>query len=52
MHCAGPERDTALEEFYKQWKDDSLVMLKWIGLQVSLLGAEPSCTDGIAYRAW
>lgn len=33
---AGSERETALEEFYKQWKDDSLVMLKWIGLQVSL----------------
>lgn len=31
---AGPERKTALEEFYKQWKDDSLVMLKWIALQV------------------
>lgn len=32
--CAGPERETALEEFYQQWKDDSLVMLKWIALQV------------------
>ncbi len=39
MLLAGPERKTALEEFYKQWKDDSLVMLKWIGLQVRLLGA-------------
>ncbi|CAK0786230.1 hypothetical protein CVIRNUC_009443 [Coccomyxa viridis] len=28
-----PERKTALEELYKQWKDDSLVMLKWIALQ-------------------
>lgn len=36
VHSAGPERDMALEEFYKQWKDDPLVMLKWIGLQVSL----------------
>ncbi len=35
MHGAGSERDAALEEFYKQWKGDSLVMLKWIGLQVS-----------------
>ena len=34
--CAGSERETALEEFYKQWKDDSLVMLKWVGLRVSL----------------
>ena len=31
---AGPERETALEEFYRQWKEDSLVMLKWIALQV------------------
>ncbi|BDA49167.1 Aminopeptidase N [Coccomyxa sp. Obi] len=29
----GPERETALAEFYEQWKDDALVMLKWIALQ-------------------
>ncbi|EIE24754.1 aminopeptidase N, partial [Coccomyxa subellipsoidea C-169] len=27
------ERETALAEFYEQWKDDGLVMLKWIALQ-------------------
>lgn len=32
--CAGPERDIALQEFYATWKDEPLVMLKWIGLQV------------------
>jgi hypothetical protein len=32
--AAGPERETALAEFYEQWKDDSLVMLKWLALQV------------------
>ncbi|KAK9918305.1 hypothetical protein WJX75_003036 [Coccomyxa subellipsoidea] len=28
-----PEREIALAEFYEQWKDDGLVMLKWIALQ-------------------
>ena len=23
----------ALDEFYEQWKDDSLVILKWLGIQ-------------------
>ena len=32
---AGPEREIALAEFYEQWKDDGLVMLKWIALQVN-----------------
>eukprot|EP00271_Cylindrocystis_brebissonii_P003482 TRINITY_DN1448_c0_g1_i1.p1 TRINITY_DN1448_c0_g1~~TRINITY_DN1448_c0_g1_i1.p1 ORF type:complete len:1052 (+),score=213.47 TRINITY_DN1448_c0_g1_i1:442-3156(+) len=31
----GPERDQALEAFYEQWKDDRLVMNKWLGLQAS-----------------
>lgn len=30
---AGKERQVALDEFYKEWKDDSLVILKWLGLQ-------------------
>ena len=30
---AGKERQTALDEFYEQWKDDSLVILKWLGIQ-------------------
>ncbi len=34
MRSAGQERETALAEFYEQWKDDGLVMLKWIALQV------------------
>jgi hypothetical protein len=31
---AEPERETALDEFYEQWKGDALVILKWIALQV------------------
>ena len=34
--ATGAERKTALAEFYEQWKDDGLVMLKWIGLQVCM----------------
>lgn len=30
---AGKERQIALDEFYEQWKDDSLVTLKWLGIQ-------------------
>lgn len=30
---AGKERQIALDEFYEEWKDDSLVTLKWLGLQ-------------------
>ena len=30
---AGKERQIALDEFYEEWKDDSLVILKWLGLQ-------------------
>ena len=30
---AGEERQIALDEFYQEWKDDSLVILKWLGLQ-------------------
>lgn len=29
----GDERQTALAEFYDQWKDEPLVILKWIGVQ-------------------
>lgn len=32
-HYAGKERQIALDEFYEQWKDDSLVILKWLGIQ-------------------
>lgn len=31
--AAGKERQVALDEFYEEWKDDSLVILKWLGLQ-------------------
>ncbi|KAL3133720.1 hypothetical protein ABBQ32_008210 [Trebouxia sp. C0010 RCD-2024] len=31
----GKERQVALDEFYEEWKDDSLVILKWLGLQTS-----------------
>ena len=30
---AGKERQVALDKFYEEWKDDSLVILKWLGLQ-------------------
>ena len=26
------ERDTALQEFYKKWRNDGLVVLKWLAL--------------------
>ena len=45
LYPAGSERETALEEFYKQWKDDSLVMLKWIGLQVGSTVCSPLCVQ-------
>jgi aminopeptidase N len=28
------ERKTAIQEFYEQWKDEPLVVLKWLTLQV------------------
>ena len=31
---AGEARETALAEFHEQWKDEGLVMLKWLALQV------------------
>ena len=34
-HAAGEERQTVLKEFYEQWKDESLVVLKWLGIQTS-----------------
>ncbi len=30
--CAGEERDTALQEFYKTWRKDGLVVNKWLML--------------------
>ena len=33
--CAGPERDTALDEFYQKWQDDNLVSLKWLTLKAA-----------------
>lgn len=30
---AGKERQIALDEFYEEWKDDNLVILKWLALQ-------------------
>lgn len=35
VEIACPERDAALADFYKQWKHEPLVILKWIGLQAS-----------------
>lgn len=29
-----PERQTAADEFAAKWKDDQLVMLKWLSIQV------------------
>ena len=36
--------ETALAEFYEQWKDDPLVMLKWIALQVARCLIVAACT--------
>lgn len=33
VEVKGPERQQALDEFYQRWKDDPLVVLKWLGLQ-------------------
>ena len=30
-----PEREKALEAFYEKWKEDPLIMNKWLGLQAS-----------------
>ena len=34
-HCAGPERVEALTEFYDRWRQEALVMDKWLSLQAS-----------------
>eukprot|EP00897_Mesotaenium_endlicherianum_P009226 jgi/Mesen1/8331/ME000046S07721 len=62
---AGPARDDAFSVFYEQWKHDSLVMNKWLGLQASsslpgnvyaLLGGFCACpvnfhaADGSGYQ--
>lgn len=31
-----PEREIAIDEFGAKWKDDKLVMLKWLSIQVIL----------------
>jgi len=31
--CDCPERQQALDHFYELWKDEELVMLKWLGVQ-------------------
>ncbi len=36
VDVSGPERETALDEFYKQWQHEPLVILKWLGLQVRM----------------
>jgi len=41
--ASGPEREAALSEFYKQWKNDELVVLKWLGLS--------ACSDVAGNRA-
>jgi hypothetical protein len=39
VHVPGPERDAALADFYEQWKQQPLVMLKWLVVQVRVLSA-------------
>ncbi len=34
-NCDCPERTTALDAFYRQWKDEALVMDKWLGVQAT-----------------
>jgi hypothetical protein len=38
VDLAVPERQLALDEFYAQWQKEPLVILKWLGLQVSCGG--------------
>ena len=33
VHQQGPERDTALQQFYVKWQDDPQVVEKWLALQ-------------------
>ena len=33
VEVKGPERQQALDDFYSRWKNDPLVVLKWLGLQ-------------------
>ncbi|PNW83978.1 hypothetical protein CHLRE_04g213250v5 [Chlamydomonas reinhardtii] len=35
VELSGPERETALAAFYDKFKDEPLVLLKWLGLQVA-----------------
>ena len=35
LRLAGVERSTALQEFYKEWRKDGLVVLKWLALVAS-----------------
>jgi len=35
VELKGPERKAALDEFYVKWKDQPLVLLKWLGLQAT-----------------
>jgi hypothetical protein len=44
VELSGPERETALAEFYERWKGEPLVVLKWLGLQVG--GAGQQLQDG------
>ena len=37
VELSGPERETALAAFYDKFKDEPLVLLKWLGLQVGRL---------------
>ena len=34
-NCDCPERTTALDAFYRKWKDEALVMDKWLGVQAT-----------------
>ena len=35
VHCAGPERVEALAEFYDRWRQEALVVDKWLSLQAT-----------------
>ena len=34
-HCAGPERTEALTEFYERWRQEALVVDKWLSVQAT-----------------
>jgi aminopeptidase N len=51
---ASDERETALSEFYEEWKEEGLVTLKWLGLQAgsNVPGNVSAVTDLLSHPAF